>query len=162
MDMMELDKGKAFSINVYSPGNLIAQTITINGGVQLGGDAQHRGFTDEQVAEALMACVGSDKAINSKKRWAGAYWYLRWVAGYPVDVRKFCEKIRQLPAQFPEGYECSYESIRKVCTLSFVGYDPSRMDEVKVSRNDVGDFNLCREVVLQLGEALGRAYLPKV
>ena len=108
---MELGKEGAFSINVYSPGNLIAQEITINGNVSLGGDMQHRGFSDEQVAQALMACVGPDKVINSKRRWAGAYWYLRWVCNYPVEIPKFCEKIQSLPAAIPAGYECSYESI---------------------------------------------------
>jgi len=160
--MMELGKEGAFSINVYSPGNLIAREITINGNVSLGGDLQHRGFSDEQVAQALMACVGSDKVINSKKRWAGAYWYLRWVCNYPVDIQKFCEKIRSLPAEFPNGYECSYESIRKLCNLSFIDYDPSKMDAVKVSRNDMSDFNMCREVALKLGEELGKAYLPNL
>ena len=77
--MMELDKDKEFCINVYSPGNLIAKEITINGNVSLGGDLQHRGFSDEQVAEALLACVGKDKVINSKRRWAGAYWWLQIV-----------------------------------------------------------------------------------
>lgn len=160
--MMELGKEGAFSINVYSPGNLIAQEITINGNVTLGGDQQHRGFSDEQVAQALTACVGADKVINSKKRWAGAYWYLRWVCNYPVEVTKFCEKIRSLPAAFPAGYECSYESIRKLCNLSFMSYDPCRMDDVKVSRNDQAEFVQCREVALKLGEELGKAYLPDI
>ena len=160
--MMELDKDKEFCINVYSPGNLIAKEITINGNVSLGGDLLHRGFSDEQVAEALLACVGKDKVINSKRRWAGAYWWLRWTCNYPVEVAKFCEKIGQLPTKFPAGYECSYESIRKVCTLSFLSYDPSRMDDVKVSRSDQAEFAACREVALKLGEELGKAYLPKV
>jgi len=160
--MMELGKEGAFSINVYSPGNLIAQEITINGNVTLGGDVQHGGFSDEQVAEALMACVGPDKVISSKKRWAGAYWYLRWKCNYPVEVPKFCEKIQSLPATFPAGYECSYENIRKLCNLSFVGYDPSQMEAVKVSRNDQAEFSACREVALKLGEELGKAYLPKL
>ena len=160
--MMDLGKEGSFCINVNSPGNLIAQTITINGNVSLGGDMQQGSFSDEQVAEALMACVGRDKVISNKKRWAGAYWYLRWVCNYPVDLQRFCEKIRSLPAVFPEGYECSYESIRKVCTLPFIESDPSRMDEVKVSRSNQAEFATCREVALKVGEELGKAYLPKV
>lgn len=160
--MMELGKEGAFSIHVYSPGNLIAQEITINGNVSLGGDAHHNGFSDKQVAEALMACVGDGKVINSKKRWAGAYWYLRWVCNYPGEVTKFCEKIQSLPATFPDSCACSYESIRKVCNLSFMDYDPSKMDAVKASRNDQGEFMMCREVALKLAEELGKAYLPKL
>lgn len=151
-----------FCINVYSPGNLIAREITIHGGVTLGGDLQHRGFTDEQVAAALQACVGKDRVINSKRRWADAYWYLRWVAAYPVEVPKFCEKVQSLGVQWPEGLECSYESIRKMCTLGFMSCDAARMDDVRVSRSDQSDFAMCREVALKLGEELGKACLPRV
>ncbi len=159
---MELGKEGAFSINVYSPGNLIAREITINGNVELGGDMQHRGFSDEQVTQALMACVGKDKVIDSKKKWAGAYWCLRWMCNYPVDIQKFCDKIDSLSIDFPAGCECSYESIRKVCTLSFFDYDACMMDKVNYSRNDKTEFFVCREVALKLAEELGKAYLPKV
>lgn len=159
---MTTDSSKDFSINVYSPGNLIAREITIQGDVLLGGDMRHRGFSDEQVAKALRACVGKDKVICNKKRWAGAYWYLRWVAGYPVEAQKFCEKICSLLREFPADCECSYESIRKICTLSFMQYDASKMDDVKVSRNDQAEFSVCREVALKVGEELGKAYLPQV
>ena len=159
---MELGKEGNFNINVYSPGNLIAREITINGNVSLGGDAEHRGYTDEQVAEALTACVGTDRVISNKRRWAGAYWYLRWVCNYPVEVTRFCEKIGSLPMEVPSGLECCYENIRKICTLPFMECDPTQMDEVKVSNAYRADFAMCREVALKLGEELGRACLPKL
>lgn len=114
------------------------------------------GYSDEQIARALNNCVGPDKVISSKRRWAGAYWWLRWACNYPVDVRRFCDKIQQLPITSPEGLECSYESIRKICTLSFMDYNACKMDDVKVSRNDQDEFNVCREVALKLAEELGK------
>ena len=124
------------------------------------GNKTQEAFSDEQVAQALTACVGKDRVISNKKCWAGAYWCLRWMCNYPVDVSRFCEKIQSLPVSFPGGYECSYESIRKLCTLSFMDYDPRKMEEVKVSRTNQAEFALCREVALKLGEELVKASLP--
>ena len=95
MNNMEQDDG--FCIKVYSPGNFIAKEITINGGVHLGTNTATGGFTDEQIAKALAACVGKGKVIDNKQKWAGAYWYLRWACNYPVDVQKFCEKVKSQP-----------------------------------------------------------------
>jgi len=41
-------------------------------------------------------------------------------------------------------------------------YDPRKMESVKVSKNDQEVFSYCREIVLKLGEELGKAYLPKI
>ena len=60
-----------------------------------------------------------------------------------------------------EEYDCSYESIRKICTLSFMDYDPRRMDSVRVSKNDQGMFSQCREIVLKLVDELEKNHLPK-
>lgn len=157
-----MESDNDFCIKVYSPGNFIAKEITIHGGVTLGGDARHHGFTDEQVAAALRACVGKGLVISTKRRWAGAYWYLRWACNYPVDVQQFCEKIQSLPVRFPEEHDCCYENIRKLCTLSFMSYDATRMEEVRVSRSDQPEFAICREVALKLAEELGKACLPTV
>ena len=58
-------------------------------------------------------------------------------------------------------YECSYESIRKICTLSFMDYDPRRMDSVRVSKNDQGMFSQCREIVLKLVDEFSKTSLPQ-
>ena len=121
--MEEKEKDDGFCIKVYSPGNLIAKTINISGGVHLGGDMKQNGFSDEQIAKALMACVGKGRVIDNKWKWAGAYWFLRWNCNYPVDAQKFCDKINSLAMDIPSGCDCSYESIRKICTLSFMNYD---------------------------------------
>ena len=160
--MEEKEKDDGFCIKVYSPGNLIAKTINISGGVHLGGDMKQNGFSDEQIAKALMACVGKGRVIDNKRKWAGAYWFLRWNCNYPVDAQKFCDKINSLAMDIPSGCDCSYESIRKICTLSFMNYDVRNMNSVKVSRNDQEVFSQCREIALKLGEELGKTYLPQL
>ena len=119
------------------------------------------GYSDKQVARALEASVGKGRVIDAKWKWAGAYWYLRWTCNYPVDAKEFCKKIGTLDLDIPAEYECSYESIRKICTLSFMDYDARRMDIVRVSKNDQSMFSQCREIALKLAEELGNAYLPK-
>ena len=119
------------------------------------------GYSDKQVARALEASVGKGRVIDAKWKWAGAYWYLRWTCNYPVDAKEFCKKIGSLELDIPEDCECSYESIRKICTLSFMDCDARRMDIVRPSKNDQGMFSQCREIALKLAEELGNSYLPQ-
>lgn len=116
-------------------------------------------YSDKQVAEALEACVGKGQVIDAKWKWAGAYWYLRWTCNYPVDAKDFCTKIRSLELNIPADYECSYESIRKICTLSFMDSDARRMDFARVSKNDQSMFSQCREIALKLADELGKTGL---
>ena len=160
MNNMEQDDG--FCIKVYSPGNFIAKEITINGGVHLGTNTAAGGFTDEQIAKALSACVGKGKVIDNKQKWAGGYWYLRWACNYPVDVQKFCEKVKSLPYDKPLEIACEYNNIRRLCTCSFMDYDVRDIEKVKVSSMDQDVFSWCREIALKLAEELGKAYLPKI
>jgi hypothetical protein len=119
------------------------------------------GYSDKQVAQALEACVGKGMVVDAKWKWAGVYWYLRWTCNYPVDAKEFCSKIKSLELDVAAEYECSYESIRKICTLSFMDYDARRMDVVRVSKNDQGMFSQCREIALKFAEELGKTGLPK-
>lgn len=119
------------------------------------------GYSDKQVARALEASVGKGRVIDAKWKWAGAYWYLRWTCNYPVDAKEFCKKIGTLDLDIPAEYECSYESIRKICTLSFMDSDARRMDIVRVSKNDQGMFSQCREIALKLADELGNPSLPQ-
>ena len=157
----DAQKDDGFCINVYSPGNFIAKTITI-GTLNMGGQTDSNGFSDEQIAKALMACVGDDKVIGNMRRWAGAYWCLRWKCGYPVDIKEFCNKIDSLKLDVPDNLKCDYNNIRKFCKLSFMDYDPFGKAEVKVSNMDKDVYCWCREVALKLAEELGKLYLPKL
>jgi hypothetical protein len=160
--MNNMDQDDGFCIKVYSPGNFIAKEITINGGVHLGTNTESGGFSDEQIAKALAACVGKGKVIDLKQKWAGAYWYLRWACNYPVDVQKFCEKVKSLPYEKPLGIVCDYNNIRRFCICSFMDYDARDTEKVKVSSMDQDVFSWCREIALKLAEELGKTYLPKV
>lgn len=160
IDMKEDD---GFCIKVYSPGNFIAKEITFTGTVNIGGgNLETNGFTDEQIAQALMACVGEDKVINIMRKWAGAYWCLRWKCNYPVDIKEFCNKIEGMKLSVPERLKCDYNNIRKFCKLSFMDCDPFGKAEVKVSNMDKDVYSWCREVALKLAEELGKTYLPKL
>ena len=156
---MEEDDG--FCIKVYSPGNFIAKTIHI-GTLNMNGLTEQNGFDDEQVSKALLACVGDDKVINNMRKWAGAYWCLRWKCNYPVDIKEFCTKIDSLKLDIPARLKCDYDNIRRICKLSFMEYDPFGKAEVKVSTMDREVYSWCREVAFKLAEELGKAYLPKL
>jgi len=118
-------------------------------------------YSDKQVARVLEASAGKGLIVDAKWKWAGVYWLLRWACNYPVDAKEFCKKIRSLEMDISADYECSYESIRKICTLSFMDYDPRRMDSVRVSKNDQGMFSQCREIVLKLVDELEKNHLPQ-
>ena len=45
--------------------------------------------------------------------------------------------------------------------ITFMDYDPRRMDVVRVSKNDQGMFYQCREIVLKLADELGKPGLPQ-
>ena len=118
-------------------------------------------YSDKLVAQVLEASAGKGLILDAKWKWAGAYWLLRWACNYPVDAKEFCKKIVSLEMDIADEYDCSYESIRKLCTLSFMDYDPRRMDAVRVSKNDQGMFSQCREIVLKLVDEFGKSSLPQ-
>ena len=76
-----------------------------------------------------------------------------------TDSQKCCERIQALQLPIPEGYACSYENIRKICKLSFMEYDANKLDQVKVSKFDLGAFAVCREIVLKMTEELEKICL---
>lgn len=160
IDMKDDD---GFCINVYSPGNFIAKEITFTGTVNIGsGNLEANGFDDKQISQALVACVGDDKVINNMRKWAGAYWCLRWKCNYPVDIKEFCNKIEGLKLDVAAHLKCDYNNIRKFCKLSFMDCDPFGKAEVKVSSMDRDVYSWCREVAMKLAEELGKTYLPKL
>ena len=164
MDNNNNQQAGGFVVHVYSPGNQIIQTQNNNyyGPVYQGkSDTGYNSFTDEQISKALLACVGEDKVINIKQKWAGAYWCLRWKCNYPVDIKEFCTKIENLKLGLPTDLDCDYNNIRRFCKLSFMEYDPFAKAEVKVSTMDKDVYSWCREVALKLAEELGKAYLPQ-
>lgn len=111
-------------------------------------------YTDEEVARALVRITGKGKPIDTKGKWAGALWALRWECNYPAKAQEFCERIRRLP--LPEGLEvpCEYNNIRMLATLSFMNEDPRQMDKVRYSVHDQKDFFQLKEVAVALRQEL--------
>ena len=105
---------------------------------------------DNQVATALMNIIGKNKPIDSKQKWAGAHWFLRWVCNYPAKPQDFCTRINQLPFEVEPEFKCEYNNIRALSTLSFMNEDPEHLESVKYSKHDEAAFFQMREVVVAL------------
>ena len=113
-------------------------------------------YSDEKIARAIENINGEGKPIDSKQKWAGVYWYLRWQCNYPVKGSDFCEKIQQLPFTKELDPECEYNNIRRLTTLSFMSQDARNLEVVKPSKIDEPMFAQCRVVVNALAEELKR------
>lgn len=153
------NNGGGFNVHVYSPGNNIAQsmTVTYNGPVYHGQESEQKlAYTDEEIAKALVNIVGKNKAIDSKQKWAGAQWFLRWECNYPAKALDFCNKISSLPLPEDLEYPCEYNNIRALSTLSFMNEDARKLEQVKYSKNDEQLFFQMRTVVVALREELLR------
>ena len=92
---------------------------------------EHTTYTDEQIAQALANIVGRSKAIDSKQKWAGALWLLRWECNFPAKAQEFCERIAQLPLPNNLEYKCEYNNIRALSTLSFMNEDARKLEMVR-------------------------------
>lgn len=119
-------------------------------------------FSDEQVARAIEAICAEGLPLDTKQKWAGAYWGLRWYCNYPVKGSDFCDKIATLPFTKELDPECRYENIRKFVTLSFMNQDARQLDNVKPSKQDEKFYAECRTVVVALAQELGKASFPKI
>ncbi|MBR3625397.1 MAG: hypothetical protein IKN48_03500 [Bacteroidaceae bacterium] len=111
-------------------------------------------YTDEQVARAITAICGKGKPLDSKRKWAAVYWYLRWEANYPVSVPDFCQRIATLPFPADLPYRCDYVSIRHDATALFMKQDAREVDLVKPSNTERALYQECRYIVLALSRAL--------
>lgn len=110
--------------------------------------------TDQQIARAITAINGKQKAINSKQKMAGVYWYLRWAEGWPVSSQQFCERMGKLAFSQPLPFPCDHRNIREWATLSFMDEDATQLEKVRYSKNDEGIYFQCREVVVALRNEL--------
>jgi len=165
MDMQSKMNEGGFVVNVYSPGNMFASSITFQAPVTFGTAAdsvQQNGFTDEQIARAIETICGDNKPLCSKQLWAAVYWCLRWYCNFPVKGSDFCERVATLPFSRPLQPECDYNNIRRQITLSFMSQDARSLDQVKPSRSDEPFFAQCRVVVTALVQQLGEQSRPRV
>ena len=135
---------------------VINGTMNKNGTEHFHGNTAERTntYSDTQIAQALSRIVGKGKAIDSKQKWAGAHWLLRWECNYPARPKEFCERIATLPLLEDLAYKCDYRNIREISTLSFLNEDPRQMEGVRYSKNDEAVFLQLREVVWALQREL--------
>ncbi len=119
-----------------------------------GGEVRRKTYSDSQVARALCNIVGKGKPIDSKQKWAGAHWLLRWLCDFPTRPFDFCERINSLPLPEELEIKCDYQNIRQLSTLTFMNEDPRNMESVKYNKNDANVFFQMREVVMALSQEL--------
>ena len=154
--------GNVIEINIYKSGSQRVDYIQnqyINGTDQplpgKGGET-HGDYSDAQIAQAITAICGEGKPLDSKQKWAGVHWLLRWECNYPARAKEFCERIATLPLPEDLAYKCDYNNIRPFSTLSFLNEDPRQIDSVRYSKNDACAFRQLREVAQALYQELQR------
>ena len=118
-------------------------------------------YTDEEIAQALVNIVGKTKAIDSKQKWAGAHWGLRWLCNYPPKPQDFCDKIDALHLPDDLEFKCDYRNIRELSTLSFMNEDARKLDSVRYSKADESVFYQLREVVVALYAELQKIHMKQ-
>lgn len=164
MEALEETPHHSGGIHNYFQGATI-HNLVINGNMNKHGSEHYHekdsnnnknSYTDEQVATALSNIVGKNKAIDSKQKWAGAQWFLRWECNYPAKALDFCNKISSLALPEDLEFQCEYNNIRALSTLSFMNEDPRKLEQVKYSKNDEQIFFQMRTVVVALQEELLR------
>lgn len=111
-------------------------------------------YSDAQIARAIEAICGEGKPLDTKQKWAGVHWLLRWECNYPARPKEFCDRIATLPLPDNLAYKCDYRNIREISTLSFLNEDPRQMEAVKYSKHDEPLFFQLREVVQALQREL--------
>ncbi len=125
-------------------------------------ETQHTSYSDEQIARALVNIVGKNKAIDSKQKWAGAHWFLRWECNYPAKPQDFCNRIDLLGLPDDLEFKCDYSNIRAYATLSFMNEDPRYLEAVRYSKNDEQVFFQMRSVVIALREELQKIKIQPI
>lgn len=147
-----------FCVQVYGSGNNIAKemTITYNGDV-FNGQAERpkKTYSDEQIAEALIAINGKEKVLNNYQLWLGACCFLMARCHYPKDLELCCNKITGLPYGINKlEFDCKYENIRKLNYLKFVNTDIAEWDDYEPKDDEKKLFYGCKAVMKELDKML--------
>jgi len=151
-------------INIYASGSQHVDYIqrqyitTPSSALSQGRREQLEPYSDESVARAIVAICGEGKPLDSKQKWAGVHWLLRWECNYPARAKEFCERVATLPLPENLAYKCDYRNIREISTLSFMNADPRELEKVKYSKHDEPLFFQLREVVQALERELRREH----
>lgn len=140
--------------NIVINGNITKRGVEHYHVAETATPAQRKDYSDEAVARAIEAICGEGKALDSKQKWAGVHWLLRWECNYPARAKEFCERVARLPLREDLAYKCDYRNIREISTLSFLNEDPRQMERVRYSKNDEAVFMQLKEVVWALHREL--------
>lgn len=166
MEMEEAGQRHGGIVNYFQGATI--HNITINSGIFTKNGEEHHhynaaekhdssGYSDEQIAQALTQIVGTGRVIDSKQKWAGAMWLLRWRCNFPARAQEFCQRVNSLPFDRELEYKCEYNNIRMLSTLSFMNEDARHMESVKYSKNDEQVFFQMREIALELDKELEKS-----
>jgi len=110
--------------------------------------------TDEQMADAISSICGEGKALDEYQNWLGVCCYACARCGYPMDLKKSCEKLQRLPYRSPLYREVKYDNIRMFSNWNFVkaGYDQWATFNVNDQERTL--FIKCRDTAVALDKAL--------
>ncbi len=110
--------------------------------------------TDEQLADAISSICGEGKALDGYQNWLGVCCYACARCGYPMDLKKSCEKLQRLPYRSPLYREVKYDNIRMFSNWNFVkaGYD--QWSTFNVNDQERTLFIKCRDTAMALDKAL--------
>lgn len=164
-EIMSMSKD-GFLNNLFQGATINNLTINSGGATNIYDEHYYKGsdkkqndsnYSDEQIARALTNVVGVGKPIDSKQKWAGAMWLLRWRCNFPVKAQEFCQRINSLPFDEEPQIKCEYNNIRLLSTLSFMNQDARELEAVKYSKQDEHIFFQLREVVVGLDKELQKS-----
>ena len=110
--------------------------------------------TDQQMADAICSICGEGKALDEYQNWLGVCCYACARCGYPMDLKKSCEKLQRLPYRSPLYREVKYDNIRMFSNWNFVkaGYDQWATFNVNDQERTL--FIKCRDTAVALDKAL--------
>lgn len=110
--------------------------------------------TDQQMADAISSICGEGLALDGYQNWLGVCCYACARCGYPMDLKKSCEKLQRLPYRSPLYREVKYDNIRMFSNWNFVkaGYD--QWSTFNVNDQERTLFIKCRDTAVALDNAL--------
>ena len=116
-------------------------------------------YSDEQIAQALIAINGKDKVLSNYQLWLGACCYLMGRCNYSRNLEMCCNKINHLPyGDVKLDIECKYDNIRKFGFLRFVKEGVDTWDDYQPKEDEKKLFYGCKAVVNELDFRLNGEY----
>ena len=166
MDLEELGQRLSGICNYF--GGVTINKIVINNGpyTQSGPEYFHYSsnktkkssdYSDEQIARAIKSINGKQNVLNNYQLWLGVCCLLSNKYGFPQNLEKCCERIKNLPYEGESlELECKYDSIRKFAYIKFLNENIDDWDAYTPKDEEKKLFYGCKDVVKQLEIAIKR------